>query len=137
MLLNSRNDLLAIETVYIGTINSAGIRAAAILVAHNHSSQSLEPSPEDVLVTRHLIDSGALLDVPLLDHLIVCRDSWLSMRAAAGRLAGIVPGLSPHPTRSAPGPCPSHDSAGGPEKIRVACGDPGSLAGWCPASAVQ
>lgn len=55
-------------------------RAVGILVAHNHPSGSLDPSAEDLVVTRRLAEAGKLLGVPLLDHLIVTEGGYASLR---------------------------------------------------------
>jgi len=55
-------------------------RAASILVAHNHPSGTLEASPEDVALTKRLVKGGEILGIRVLDHLIVTRDGFLSMR---------------------------------------------------------
>ena len=54
--------------------------ASAILVAHNHPSGDPEPSPEDMALTRRLDKAGRLLGIPLIDHLILAGDDWLSLR---------------------------------------------------------
>ncbi|HEY0739206.1 MAG TPA: JAB domain-containing protein [Herpetosiphonaceae bacterium] len=90
--LNTKNRVQAITTVYQGTINSSVIRvaevfaealrrhSAAIIVAHNHPSGDPEPSPEDIAVTRQLVEAGELLDVDVLDHLVIGKGRWVSMR---------------------------------------------------------
>lgn len=92
-LLNTRGHLLAIETLYIGTITNATVRtaeifrtairrnASSIIVAHNHPSGDPTPSPEDALITRQLVTAGQLLDVAVLDHLIIGQGRWTSLRA--------------------------------------------------------
>lgn len=60
-------------------------RAAAIVLAHNHPSGALEPSPEDVEFTRHMARAGALLGIHLLDHLVLVRRGYFSF-AEAGLL---------------------------------------------------
>lgn len=93
LLLNTRNRLLGEPVqVYCGSLNTALIRtgevfrvaikvnAAAILVAHNHPSGDASPSPEDVAVTRALIEAGKLLDIELVDHLILGRSAWVSLK---------------------------------------------------------
>jgi len=55
-------------------------RAVGILVAHNHPSGSLDPSTDDLLTTRRLSDAGRLLGIPLIDHLIVGEEGFLSLR---------------------------------------------------------
>lgn len=93
MLLDTRNRILKITEVYRGTLNSSHIRvgevfreavrigAAAMIVAHNHPSGDPTPSPEDIAVTKVLVEAGRLLDIELLDHLIIGRNCFLSLKA--------------------------------------------------------
>jgi DNA repair protein RadC len=53
-------------------------RAAAIVCAHNHPSGNIEPSPEDRELTRRLKESGELLGIPLLDHVIFTENGYFS-----------------------------------------------------------
>jgi DNA repair protein RadC len=83
MLLDTRNRVLGVHTIYKGSLNTSVVRvgeifrpaieapAAAIIVAHNHPSTDPSPSPEDVHVTRQIAQAGKLLDIEVLDHLIV------------------------------------------------------------------
>ena len=83
LLLNTRNQVVARRTIYIGTVNSSAVRPAevlrpairenapSIIVAHNHPSGDPTPSPEDVAVTRDLVAAGKLMDIELLDHLVI------------------------------------------------------------------
>jgi DNA repair protein RadC len=92
VLLNTKNYVLKISTVYIGSINSSAVRvgevfkealkqnAASIIVVHNHPSGDPTPSPEDVVVTRQLVEAGRLLGVEVLDHLIIGQGRWVSLR---------------------------------------------------------
>jgi DNA repair protein RadC len=92
VLLNTKNHILKIETVSVGSVNSAGVRIAevfrgaialnapAIIVVHNHPSGDPAPSPDDIVITRQLIQAGQLLDIELLDHLIIGQGRWVSMR---------------------------------------------------------
>ncbi len=54
--------------------------ADAIIVAHNHPSGDPTPSPEDVAVTREIVEAGKLLGVDVLDHLVIGQGRWVSMR---------------------------------------------------------
>ncbi len=54
--------------------------AAAVIAVHNHPSGDPEPSAEDVAVTRRLIEAGHLLGVPLLDHVVIADERWVSLR---------------------------------------------------------
>jgi DNA repair protein RadC len=92
ILLETKNRVQKVHTVYIGTLNSSNVRvaevfkeairlnAAAIVIAHNHPSNQPDPSPEDVLITRQLVDAGKLLDIEVMDHLVICRTSYVSLR---------------------------------------------------------
>jgi DNA repair protein RadC len=92
VLLDTKNRVQAISTVYVGSVNSAQIRvgevfrdavrrnSTAAIVAHNHPSGDPSPSPEDILVTRQIVEAGKLLDIEILDHLIVGRGRYTSMR---------------------------------------------------------
>ena len=52
--------------------------SSAIVLAHNHPSSSVKPSPEDIQLTKRLCDAGNLLNVKVLDHIILTRDSYAS-----------------------------------------------------------
>jgi len=53
-------------------------RACAVVVAHNHPSGNLEPSDEDVDITKRLRQSGDILGIPVLDHLIFSESGYFS-----------------------------------------------------------
>jgi len=55
-------------------------RAASIIVAHNHPSGTLEPSPEDIALTQRLRKAGDLLGIRVLDHLIMTEKGYISMK---------------------------------------------------------
>jgi DNA repair protein RadC len=90
--LDTRNRMLGIETLYVGSLNASHIRVgevfrdavrrncAAIIVAHNHPSGDPSPSPDDVEVTRQLVAAGKLLDCELLDHLVIGQQRYVSLR---------------------------------------------------------
>jgi DNA repair protein RadC len=92
VLLDSKNRVQDIVTVYRGSLNISLVRAgeiykaavrrnsAAIVVAHNHPSNDPTPSPEDVLVTKQIVKAGTILDIDCLDHLIICQGRWVSLR---------------------------------------------------------
>lgn len=92
MCLGTKNHMLKAHRVYQGSLNASMVRvvevfreaiklnAAAIIVCHNHSSGVVDASPEDVLVTRQIVEAGKLLDVCVLDHLILGKGKWLSMK---------------------------------------------------------
>jgi DNA repair protein RadC len=55
-------------------------RAVAIIIAHNHPSGKTDPSGEDLDITRRLVDAGEILGIPVLDHVIVGRESYTSLK---------------------------------------------------------
>ena len=81
-----------VVTVYQGSLNTAVVRvgevftpalranAAAIIVVHNHPSNDPTPSPEDVRVTEMLVEAGKLLDVAVLDHVILGKNRYVSLK---------------------------------------------------------
>lgn len=92
VLLNTKNRVVGTPTVYKGSLNTSMIRVAevfreaikencaSIIVVHNHPSGDPTPSPEDVRVTRELIEAGKLLDIEVLDHLVIGRNRHVSLR---------------------------------------------------------
>ena len=56
------------------------VAAAAIILAHNHPSKDVSPSPQDVRLTREICKAGTLLGIELLDHLIIGDGRWLSLK---------------------------------------------------------
>lgn len=92
ILLDNARRVIAIPTVYIGTVNAAMLRtseifrdaiirnAPAVILVHNHPSGDPSPSPEDIELTRTLFDAGRLLDIILLDHIIIGRQDWRSLK---------------------------------------------------------
>ena len=83
LILNTKNAVLDIETVSIGTLSSALVHprevfkpairagAAGVILAHNHPSSNVEPSREDREVTRRIAEAGETLGIDVLDHLII------------------------------------------------------------------
>jgi DNA repair protein RadC len=92
MLLDTRNRVLGIVEVYQGSINSSQIHVGeifkaairrnspALIVIHNHPSGDPTPSPDDVVVTRAIVQAGKLLDVDVLDHMIIGQGRWVSLK---------------------------------------------------------
>jgi len=92
VILDSKNHVLKVHTVYIGSLNTAMVRvgelfreairlnAAAVIVAHNHPSGDPTPSPEDVRVTHQIVEAGKLLNVDVLDHLVIGQQRWVSLK---------------------------------------------------------
>jgi DNA repair protein RadC len=90
--LNTRNRIQKLHTVYVGSLNTSIIRvgevfkeplrlnSASIILVHNHPSSLVDPSPEDILITRQIVEAGKLLETDVLDHLIVGQGRWVSLR---------------------------------------------------------
>ena len=93
--LDTRNRVTDRETLYKGSLNTSLVRTAevfrgavrrncaAVIVAHNHPSGDPNPSPEDVALTRRLVDAGKLLEIPVLDHVIIGENRYVSLRERA------------------------------------------------------
>jgi len=92
ILLDRRNRVLEVLEVYKGSVNSSQVRvgelfkdairanASAVIVAHNHPSGDPTPSPDDVAVTRAMVQAGKLLDIDVLDHLVIGSGKWVSLK---------------------------------------------------------
>ena len=92
ILLDTRNRVIDIVEIYHGSLNSAQVRvaelfkpaiqrmSAAIILVHNHPSGDPTPSPDDVAVTRAVVQAGKLLDIDTLDHLVIGRGRFVSLK---------------------------------------------------------
>lgn len=92
VLLDTKNHINRILTLYVGSLNTAVIRVgeifrepvrancASIMVVHNHPSGDPTPSPEDITVTKMIVEAGHLLDIDVLDHLIIGRNRFVSLK---------------------------------------------------------
>ena len=90
--LNTQNQEIQRELISVGTLNASLIHprevfepaikhlAAHVILAHNHPSGSLEPSDEDLSVTKRLVDSGRLLGIEVLDHVIITSRGYMSFK---------------------------------------------------------
>jgi DNA repair protein RadC len=92
LLLDTKNRVLASPTVYKGNVNTSVIRIAeifreairhnstALIIAHNHPSGDPTPSPEDVRITRQIVEAGNLLSIEVLDHLVIGQGRYVSLK---------------------------------------------------------
>jgi len=92
MLMDTRNKVISIERIYTGSLNSSTVRvgelfraaiqrsAASIIVVHNHPSGDPTPSPEDIALTRAVVQAGKLMDISVLDHLVIGHNRWISLK---------------------------------------------------------
>jgi DNA repair protein RadC len=93
ILLDTKNQVVAVPTIYVGSVNTTMIRISelfreairrqcpSIIICHNHPSGDPTPSPEDVAVTRQAVEAGKLLDIDLLDHVVLAGPNrWVSLK---------------------------------------------------------
>ncbi len=92
VLLNTRNQVMGVRTVYIGSVHSAVVRTSellrdavrencpSIILVHNHPSGDPSPSPDDVAMTKHVVEAGKMLSIEVLDHVIVARGGRVSLK---------------------------------------------------------
>ncbi|MFZ7120533.1 MAG: RadC family protein [Eubacteriaceae bacterium] len=92
VLLDTKNQILGIETVTIGTLNASLVHprevykraikknCSSIIVAHNHPSGDANPSIEDKNITKRLHDSGEILGIKLIDHIVIGYDNYVSFK---------------------------------------------------------
>jgi len=92
LVLDTKNQILAIKTVFKGTLNTSLVHpreifnialrysAARFMIAHNHPSGNLNPSKNDLEMTKRLQKAGKIMGIELLDHIIVGNCNYLSMR---------------------------------------------------------
>ncbi len=90
--LNGANEVINNRVVTVGLLNRNQVhprevfadavaeRAAHIILAHNHPSGLLEPSLEDMATTRQLAEAGEILGIPLLDHIIISQNGYISLK---------------------------------------------------------
>ncbi len=90
--LNGANEVIGNRVVTVGLLNTNQVhprevfvdaisdRAAGIILAHNHPSGVLAPSPDDITTTRQLVDAGNIIGISVLDHIIVTKKGYLSFK---------------------------------------------------------
>ena len=92
VLLNTRNQVLAVHSVYRGSVNTSLVRVGelyreavrqncpALIVVHNHPSGDPTPSADDVAMTRQAVEAGRLLDIEVLDHIVIAQQRFESLK---------------------------------------------------------
>ncbi len=92
IILDTRNHVLKIDPVYKGSLDSSQVRiselfktaikrnAKSIIVVHNHPSGDPTPSPDDIAITRAIVQAGKLLDVDVIDHIVIGRGRFVSLK---------------------------------------------------------
>ena len=91
ILLNPRNKIIGISTISIGTLNASLVHprevfkdaiihsAASVVLAHNHPSGDPEPSEDDLKITKKMVESGKILGIEVLDHIIIAKNGFKSL----------------------------------------------------------
>jgi DNA repair protein RadC len=89
--LNSANQIIKYQQITVGLLNSSIVHArevfkvaiennsANIILMHNHPSGNIEPSNEDIQITKKLVEAGKILDINVFDHLIIGHSNFTSM----------------------------------------------------------
>ncbi|WP_090438966.1 RadC family protein [Natronincola peptidivorans] len=92
ILLNTKNEVIDIENISIGSLNSSIVHprevfiraikrtSSSIILVHNHPSGDPTPSPEDVNITKRLVESGKLIGIEVLDHIIIGDNIYSSLK---------------------------------------------------------
>ncbi|MBY9079391.1 DNA repair protein RadC [Paenibacillus sp. HN-1] len=92
LFLNTKNHVIAQETLSMGSLNASIVHprevfraaikcsSASIICAHNHPSGDPTPSPEDISLTRRLLEAGEIVGIDVLDHLIIGDSEFVSMK---------------------------------------------------------
>jgi len=90
--LNTKNKILSEETISKGTLDSSLVHprevfktavknsSAALILVHNHPSGDPQPSNDDLNLTRRLKEAGEIMGIPILDHLIIGDNKFISLR---------------------------------------------------------
>jgi len=105
VLLNAKNSVLKVVTVYQGNVSASLVRvgelfrdavrvnAAGAILVHNHPSGDPTPSPDDLHLTAEALAAGRLLDIELLDHVVIGHDAFVSLRDRGIAFDRAGPGL--------------------------------------------
>lgn len=92
ILLDSKNAVMGIETISVGTVNASLVHprealkpaleksASAIILVHNHPSGSVSPSREDISITKRFVKCCDILGIEILDHVIVGYEGYNSLK---------------------------------------------------------
>lgn len=90
--LNQKNQIVSYKTLFVGTLTNASVHprevfkeamrigCAKIICAHNHPSGDPKQSDADVQITQSLVECGSIVSIPVLDHIIVSRNTYISFR---------------------------------------------------------
>lgn len=90
--LNTRNMVVGIEVIAIGILNACTVHprevfkaailnsASGIILVHNHPSGDCNPSEDDMKLTKRLVESGEMLGIEVIDHVIIGHEEFISMK---------------------------------------------------------
>ena len=96
VLLNAKAEVISVQEVYQGTVDSTQLRVAEVLrpavrencpeiiIVHNHPSGDPTPSPDDILITRNIKQCAEMMDIRFNDHVIIGSRGFVSMRERMG-----------------------------------------------------
>ena len=94
ILMNMKNHILSMPLISIGGLAASVVdarevfkeaiknSAASVIMVHNHPSGDPEPSKEDIFITRRLVEAGKIMDIPVLDHVIIGNNRYVSLKEA-------------------------------------------------------
>lgn len=94
IMLNNSNGIIGIKTITKGTVNASLVSprelfapvikafSSNIIIVHNHPGGSLEPSLNDLEITKVLVAAGKIIDIKILDHIIIAKEKYFSMKEA-------------------------------------------------------
>ncbi len=92
IMLNSRNKVIGIGDISVGTLDASLVHprevfkeaishnSASVILVHNHPSGDPEPSDDDIKITKKLVESGKILSIEVIDHIIVGKNSYYSFK---------------------------------------------------------
>ncbi len=92
IMLNTKNTVITVKSVSVGSLNSSIVHprevfceaikksSASIIISHNHPSGDPSPSSEDISLTQRIKESGKLLGIELLDHIIIGNGNYVSLK---------------------------------------------------------
>lgn len=90
--LNARNEMVWKKPMFIGSLNASLIHpreifaealdknAASVILVHNHPSNDCEPSEDDLVVTKRIVDAGKMMGIDVLDHVIITKNKVFSFK---------------------------------------------------------
>lgn len=90
--MSTKNEPTVLQVVHTGSINASIVHprdvmkalilanCASCIVGHNHPSNDVTPSPEDIDVTERLVEAGKIIGIDVMDHIVLGSDKFLSMK---------------------------------------------------------